>query len=359
MKKKTFVLAALLSLSMLLSACGKTSDATDTAPSTEPTPTATATPTPTPEPEYFNALTGEKIEDDSLNQQRPYAAMINNISVAQPQCGISQADIIYEVLAEGGITRMMGIFSDISSVEKLGSMRSIRPYYIDIGLSYDAIIVHAGGSDDAYAELNTGTIDHIDGVRGGTAESEAFYRDPDRMSAGYEHSLFTSGQAILSCTQELGFRTEHEGTETGYGLNFDEAAKPVEGLPANAFTVNFLSFKTTDFTYDSASGLYHATQYGSDYADGNDDSVLGFKNVLVLFADTSTYDSYGRLTINLEGSGTGYFMCGGTADTITWSHSGTGEPFTYKDSAGEDLTLGVGKTYICIVPTDSPVDFNS
>jgi hypothetical protein len=84
--------------------------------------------------------------EEPFGDARPYAFMINNIIYAQPQCGISGADIIYETLAEGGITRMMAIFTDLTDVGAIGSIRSIRSYYVDISLAYDAIPIHAGGS---------------------------------------------------------------------------------------------------------------------------------------------------------------------------------------------------------------------
>ena len=127
-----------------------------------PTPSPTPEPTPTPLP-YTNPLSGEPMEED-ISENRPYAIMINNIQQALPQCGVSQAEIVYEIPAEGGVTRMMAIFTDISDVEKIGSLRSIRPYYADVGISYDAIVVHAGGSEESYTEMSGYDVDHLDGV---------------------------------------------------------------------------------------------------------------------------------------------------------------------------------------------------
>ena len=94
--------------------------------------------------------------------------MINNIQVAMPQCGTSHADIMYEVLAEGGITRMMAIFSNLEGGDALGSIRSLRPYYLSIARSYDAIMVHAGASEAPMPDLASTGWDHIDGVQAPT-----------------------------------------------------------------------------------------------------------------------------------------------------------------------------------------------
>ena len=187
MKRYFALLLALLMLLALFTACSGSDDAnTDTDPEHDNTDTIT---------EYSNPLTGE-ISDTDLSTARPYGVMINNIQVAQPQCGISEADIIYEILVEGSCTRMLAIFSDISDAGVLGSMRSVRPYYAELIRSYDAILVHAGGSEQAYSDISSYDIDNIDGVRGTYADT-VFYRDSARMSAGYEHSLFTTGTKVM------------------------------------------------------------------------------------------------------------------------------------------------------------------
>jgi hypothetical protein len=361
---KRTVFALLLAILLLLPGCGgkKNDDVEAEAPVTLPPDITTNLPDdteedvePTEEPSaplYTNGLTGEAIDEPS--NLRPYAVMINNIKVALPHCGVSKADIIYEVLVEG-TTRMMAIFSDISDAGALGSMRSIRPYFIELARSYDAIVVHAGGSEQAYSYISTKGIDNMDGVRGAYGSS-IFYRDPSRMHAGYEHSLFTTGEKVLEYTSILGFREEHTEEDYDYGLRFTEDGAPADGYAAENVVVNFGAYgKTTTFTYDSGAGQYFAAQYGSSYIDGNTGEALSFENVLVLYAETRVLDNAGRLSVNLVGTGNGHFICGGKATDITWSREAEGEKFKYTLSDGSDLLLGVGKTYICIVATGSTI----
>ena len=131
---------------------------------------------------YYAPLTGEPLSTKPENT-RPFAVMINNIVYAQPQVGISNAEMIYEIPAEGGITRMMAIFSHLYDVESVGSIRSLRPYYLSVALSYDAIVIHAGGSEQAYSDVKTYNADHLDGVRDGNTSS-MFYRDASRGQHG-------------------------------------------------------------------------------------------------------------------------------------------------------------------------------
>lgn len=349
--KKLF--PVILTLLMLLTACGKSSSPTVALepPSVE-VPDATATPTAAPET-ITNPLTGEALETD-ISANRPYAVMLNNIKVALPQDGISKADILYEVLAEGNITRFEAIFSDLNGVGAIGSMRSSRPYYIELALSYDAIYLHAGGSEQAYSDISSKGVDNIDGVRGAYS-GEIFYRDPTRMKYGSEHSLFTTSDKVLEYTSKLGYESQHDGT-FDYGLEFTETPD-MGSAAAAAATVNvsFEGIKDTSFTYSSASGLYTGAEFGSDLIDGTTGAAVQFKNLLVLYADSEILDDYGRRSFDLDGTGTGHFICNGVTVPIKWSHSGTGSCFKYTLADGTPLQLGIGKSYIAIVPTGSTI----
>jgi len=128
----------------------------------------------------INPLTGEKVSEDK-SDLRPYCVMINNHPDARPSVGLSQASIIYEALAEGGITRMMAVFNDVDGIT-VGSLRSARPYYISMAQAYDAIYIHAGGSEQAYSDIKTLGIDNMDGVRGArSGEASSYYRDQTRL----------------------------------------------------------------------------------------------------------------------------------------------------------------------------------
>jgi hypothetical protein len=350
------ILIVLLAASMLLCGCGKAAEEeVITTPEPEaptlataaptPEPTVEPTPEPTPEPIY-SPLTGEEIDEEY--NTRPYAVMLNNISVALPQCSIGSADIVYEILAEGGITRFMAIFSDMNKVDTLGSMRSLRPYYLSTALSYDAIMVHAGGSDQAYSDLSTKNVDNIDGVRG-SFTAEVFYRDSNRMAYGYEHSLFTSGERILTAMEEKGYRTElTEGYD--FGLRFSHEEAPSEWSDVSSFTINY-GTKTSAFTYSADTGKYTMVQYNQQFIDGNTNEAVAFSNVIVISAATTQVDDYGRLSVTLTGTGTGTLYREGKSVDITWSRSAEGEPFLYTLADGSDAELSVGTTFISVIPT--------
>ena len=355
--KRTMIL--LLAAILLISGCSKKEPVETSAPEPPPIVIETPAPDPTETPEltmpYNNPLNGIGSEID-ISDQRPFAVMINNISLAQPQCGIGSADIIYEVLAEGGITRMLGIFSDIDDVGPFGSIRSIRSYFIDISQAYDSIVVHAGGSDQAYSDIYSKGIDNVDGVRGAYAEN-IFYREPDRMASGYEHSMFTSSERILEYLPKFGYGTTHNGGQFDYGLSFTDDPTPADGHSAEKVDVSFDDHKMSYFTYNSADGIYTMEQYNDDYIDGNTGEIIPFNNLIIIYAQTATIDSAGRLSVVTTGNGNGHYVNGGKAEDITWSRESLDKGFKYAKTNGSGLEIGTGKTYIAIVPTSSNIIF--
>lgn len=312
-------------------------------PTEEPTPVET----PTPEPEYRNFFNGKPVDEPCYD--RPFAVMINNIKAALPQCGISHADIIYEVLAEGGVTRMMAIFSDIQSADNLGSIRSIRPYYIDISLGYGAVTCHAGGSDAAYSRIRNEKIENIDGVRG-TYPVSVFHRDSVRLASGYatEHTLFTDGSKLYECADKLGYSLVLPDNYEN-GLNFVDDGTPENGSIAENVKIVFNSGKSTGLVFHDDTGMYTATQYGGDYNDGNTGDVVAFNNVIAIYAPSKVLDNYGRLSVDLFSGGDGYYACGGKYISITWSRENVNDCFHYYLEDGTELQVEEGTTYIAVL----------
>ena len=346
------LIAMLLAVGILctMSGCGGNQESKEPEPTPPPVEDPEPTPPPEPEgPDGINPLTGLPMESE-YETLRPVAVMFNNLKAAQPQLGVGQADVIYEVPAEGGITRMLGLFQTLDGVGNLGSIRSTRPYYLELALGHDALLVHAGGSPDAYKKIRSWDVDNMDGVRGGT-DAEIFWRDPERKKkAGFEHSLLTSGEAVQEYLDGDHYRTEHK---EGYAYQqaFTEDGTPRNGTDAAKITVNFSTYKTGIFTYDPELIQYVASQYGSPYIDGNSGVQPGFTNVLVL--ETSIYvvkgDTEGRLAVQLTGEGQGTYFCGGKAAPIHWSKADRNSQFVYINEDGSPLTMGAGTTYVCII----------
>ena len=360
MRKRALAIILAVWMLLALAGCGGKTD-----PQPEPEPEEKTDPIPPPEPEPepepevpsgMNPLTGLPMEPEYENR-RPAAVMLNNLKAAQPQLGISQADIIYEVPVEGGITRMLALYQTLEDVGTLGSVRSARPYFLELALGHDAIYVHAGGSQEAYSNLRSWKVDHMDGVRGGE-DAKIFWRDPDRRkNNGYEHSLITSGEKILEYLAQGRIPVEHAGG-WNYLQAFKEDGTPAEGEAAEQVRVHFSGYKTGVFDYDAATGKYLVSQYGKEHTDGATGDQVSAVNVLVLKTSVSVLDNVGRLRVKTTGEGEGLFFRGGKAVPIRWSRGDRNSTFSYTLEDGSSLALGQGNSYVCILsPKTGTVEY--
>lgn len=313
---------------------------------------------PTEPPVLFrHPLTGEALDEPYI--ARPTAVVVNNIKKCLPQHGIADADMIYEIETEGGITRLLAIFSSFDGVGKVGPIRSARTYFNNISTAYDSPLIHCGGSVNAlkgmYDDKNTLTKwVHINQFSNGAY----FYRDTERKKNGYahEHTLFTTGELLTKVLAKKKMNITYEnGNE--FGLQFADVPS-LAGSRAFDITVTFRGKKTTTLTYSTVTGQYEAAQYGSKQIDGNTGAVVTYRNVLVLQTEQWRIKegSYTRSYYDLIGEGNGYFACDGKIIPIKWSRPSVKENFSYTFEDGTPVTLGVGRSYIGIISTTGNVE---
>lgn len=317
---------------------------TTTPPETEPV----AVPTP-----YVNPLTGLPTTVD-LSNQRPAAIMINNLRVACPQQGIAQADVLYECLVEGGITRLMAVISDYTSISTIGSVRSSRDYYIDMAQNHDALYIHAGGSPQAYSELYSRGIDYICGVNMYTPNT--FYRDLTRQNTmGYEHSLMTSGEGLRSGIAYKGYRTTiRDGFTSPFVFDAENDSAKNSSTEAKHLILNYSAYAVAQMIYSEATNTYYRFQFGSEpHIDGATGEQLSFTNVLILYNAVSAIpgDTSGRLAVETTGTGRGWYVSGGKAVPIKWQKDTRDSVIRLTTEAGEQLKMTPGKTFVSILPT--------
>ncbi len=328
---------------------------------TEPTPTA-----PTePELVFTNPLTGEVIDAPAV--YRPFCVVFNNSEAAMPQHGTSQADIFFETLIEGE-TRCMGVFYDITkATEPFGAIRSARRDFIRLAMGFDGIFVH-GGMSPAGAEYSAEDYfaltgwDHIDGVHGPDAEEGYFYRTRADQGYAYHHTLFINPDKVVAYADRMNCRLTRD-LPLDLGWQFDDEAFVV-GQNAEKITAWFNMsqthsaqwHKSTTMNYNKTTGLYEAYQYGQQNIDGNTGRVLSFRNVLILRTNTQELSNQ-LMKIDVVGSGTGFFAVNGQIVPILWSRSSEAEPYVFTTENGSPITLGVGKTYIAVIPNNGHVEY--
>lgn len=350
MRKVWKGLAVLAAGMTLFTACGKEEQGTLFAhPSPEPVESARFSPgkTPSQRAEELaampkNPLTGEPGYPENALGRRPVAVMVNNLNAALPHRGLSQADILYEVAVEGGITRMLAVFANISSIPSVGPVRSARHYYTDFLVPYNALYVHFGGSNPGKAAIQNRGVDNIDGlIYGATAFTKDNWRAQNR---GVEHSYFIDGAAIQSVAEQRGYSLNGE-TSAPFAISQNKVELPQK---ANSVYVKFSGYTNSEFTWNPDAGLYEKKRNGEPHIDENNSQVLQFANVLVLSTSITSYDG-GDLREVALGSGDGWFFTGGGYEEINWKKGGYQNQFTFTAKDGSPITGNVGPTFIAII----------
>ncbi|MBR6650578.1 MAG: DUF3048 domain-containing protein [Clostridia bacterium] len=322
-------------------------------PETDPSTDAPETDEPDVDAQFINPLTGLESSVD-LSKRRPISVMINNIGASLPQSGISSADIIFECLAEGGITRLMMISTEYEKLPKVGSVRSARDYYIDYAESFNCIFIHAGGSPIAYDTLANRGNAHIDGVNGPSPEG-TFARDQDRLNAGVasEHTLFLQGgEAIKNAIETLGYNKDKaEGYETPMVfMPLEETAK-FDNL-ATHIGVPVSSYQYVDYVYDAETGEYLRYQYNGDkHMDSATDTQLSFTNVILMYNDSGRIsgDEKNRIWMQTTGKGDAYYITNGSYVHIYWEKEAHDSVIKYYYPDGTEVQFNRGKTMINVI----------
>ena len=302
-------------------------------------------------------LTGElytKEESDPWINVRPLAVMINNHTDARPQSGLVYADIIYEVTAEGGITRYLAFFNT-TIPEKIGPVRSTREYYLVIVKELgDAMLMHIGWSPQALVAIESWPVRSLG--RGGAT----FWRDNPRNVAT-EHTAYVNGKDLLDLGMELGWEGVSEFTL--WEFKDDPVTTASDGTqlpPATKITIDF--WYPGDF---SANWVYNVESNSYLRSIGYDDAgapipdkdqetgeQVEVKNLLVQFAAESSIvgDDKSRLEYELMGSGDGLVFIDGVVHKVTWSKEDRDSRTLYYDTNGNPVKFNRGKFWISIVP---------
>ncbi|MCL2406595.1 MAG: DUF3048 domain-containing protein [Defluviitaleaceae bacterium] len=303
-----------------------------------------------------SALSGLFIEAE-VSTRRPFAIVIGNSGPSLPQSGLSQAEIIYEVIAEGTTTRIIGIFQDFDS-SKIGSIRSARDYFIDIALDYDSIFVHFGGSPQAFeaiSRINIAAINGLQldgGVRTANFNQVVFWRDATRWRtpALREHSAYTSAENLLRHATR--FRSEINIPNMAPFIFYEEPSNHQDAMPATNISVQFSTASPVVFRYNDETSRYYRF-YGANQnmqIDEETGEQLAVENVIVQLTRVAAIpgDTAGRRNVAVIGSGRGYLFTNGTVIPLLWSKADHRAPTVWTFECGEPLALNVGSTWINI-----------
>ncbi|MGI6123132.1 MAG: DUF3048 domain-containing protein, partial [Acetivibrionales bacterium] len=325
-------------------ACGEATGA----PVAIATETPSATPDVTPEPvlptedPVFNP---DFIVPDS--SVRPVAAMIDNQgNRVLPQGGISQAQIIYEILVEYNITRYMALFWG-TLPDMVGPIRSSRHYFLDYVLEHDAIYTHAGGSTYAYKDIPKLKIQNIDYQVHGSA-----FWDLTTDKSNWQDS-YTSKERLEKFISDKKYRTE---PNKPFPFTYhDQFTIPENGNKAEDISIKFDSSKGSSncgFVYNPETNLYERFRMGKPHIERNTNEQVKTTNIIILKMSSPIIkgDTYGRRNLLNIGSGEGLYITGGKSVPIKWAKASRDAQTVYTTEDGKPLVLNRGQTWIEIVP---------
>ena len=306
-----------------------------------------------PEGQMYSYLTGEPI-DKEIGQKRPFAVMINNLDPAVPQSGIVYADILYEMFVESDITRLMAVFQDPSTLEKIGPVRSSRHNYLSLADDNEAVYAHFGWSIFAEALINEQNRTTINGMFYDGAMG--FFRTSDRVAP---HNAYVTGQGLLDIADSLGVdRSYPEGYQQN--LSFNAADTQPQGADAPVIRLNY-PVDNPWFEYNAEDQLYYRFEYGAPHVDMETGEQLKFKNVIVQYTDHGFVGDTYLLEIHLikEGEGTGVYFTDGKAVPIKWKKETWEDRTHYFTEDGKPLNLNPGKTMIQIIPEANGISYDA
>lgn len=306
-------------------------------------------------------LTG-KLVPESIGRTKAISVMFNNIQAALPQSGISNAEVVYEAPVEGGITRLMGIIEDYQDIERIGSVRSCRDYFIYFAREFNTYYLHFGQAVYALDLLLNASTLNISGLEdAGKGEGEiVYYRSDDFQSP---HNVFTNYDMIQKGIEFLGYPKEYSdeylGTNGHYKFAADDAPVTLEG-GADALVVKpGYEYNSAYFTYDPETQKYTRYQYGDVQTDFLTGRGLTYDNIILQYCPWEPYDENGYLNIDTLAGGAGKYITRGKAIDITWKKDSVNredkfanENFGlthYYDASGNEITINQGKTWVCIV----------
>ena len=298
----------------------------------------------------YNYLTGLPVDENTDMSARPVAVMINNLKIALPQSGLENADIIYEAVTEGGITRLMAVYSDINKIQRVGPVRSARDQFIEMMLPLNAIYVHIGASTSAERMLNFYSYQDIDGIYLGFL---AFEQDAElAKTKGPEHSWFTNSELIKAGINKTGVETKNDFYPAFDFVDYGKDARVLSMENANTITFSYSDYADVGFVYDETTGRYNKSAFGIPHMDADTNTQLSFDNVFVLLTDVGVQEENGILPdFRMEG-GEGYYFCGGRYEKITWEKGEPEKPLILYDAEGEVLKVNPGKSYIGILDNE-------
>ncbi len=307
-----------------------------------PKPPNVATPTPKkpepPKPKYYTPLTGLEVADEGAVAKAVTAIMIENSPDARPHSGLKQAEVVYEAIAEGGITRFLCLYQQ-NKPGIIGPVRSLRMYYVDWLAPYDASVAHVGGSAAALTEIRSGNYRDIDQF----FNASTYWRASDRYAP---HNVYTSFERLDALNAAKGY------TSSSPKVFPRKDSKAVAAPAATSIAVTMSGpLYNSSYTYDPATNLYTRSQGGATHMDREEGAITPRVVIVIKAPMTLVMEDGWRQHYQVIGSGSATIFQDGEIQEVTWHKPDRHSQYSFTDSEGKNVALARGQTWISIVPS--------
>lgn len=298
-----------------------------------------------------STLTGLPV-DPSVNKRTVTGIMVENSPQARPQSGLSQAGVVFEAIAEGGVTRFLALYQD-TAPDNVGPIRSARPYFEQWALGFDAGYAHVGGSPEALADIKAWHVRDLDQF----ANSGSYHRVSSRAAP---HNVYTSIAALNQLEVQKGYDTSKYS-----GFVRKKKAVPDKKVPPAAKTINLTlsgPLYNVHYDYDAATNSYARSVGGAAHIDANTGKPIKPAVVVALVMPYSLgaldssgayYSNYGTI-----GSGPAYVFQDDQVITGTWTKASDTAQFSFKDASGKIIRLNPGQTWLTALADTSKVSYS-
>lgn len=299
-------------------------------------PVVKSAPKPTPPVKYYSPLTGKEVADEAATKQAATAIMIENSPDARPQSGLKDSGVVFEAIAEGGITRFLVLYQQ-EKPQMIGPVRSVRMYYVDWLAAFNASVAHVGGSASALAEVRNGNYRDIDQF----FNAGTYWRATDRYAP---HNVYTSFERLDALNQAKGYTSS---TFTGFTRKESKAETPT----ATSISVTISSaLYNSSYAYDPATNLYNRSQAGAPHMDREAGQIAPRVVIVMKVPQSRVFEDGYREQINTVGSGQATIFQDGTVQEVTWTKPSRSEQISFTDTEGKPVALARGQTWITAVP---------
>lgn len=282
---------------------------------------------------YYSQLNGVEVADEAAVTKPVTAVMIENSPDSRPQSGIKQAEVVYEAVAEGGITRFLCLYQQ-NKPGLVGPVRSLRMYYVDWLAPYQASVAHVGGSAASLAEIRNGSYRDIDQF----FNAGSYWRTRDRYAP---HNVYTNFEKLDALNAAKGYNNSQFSGQARVD------GKASEQPNATSVDLNFSSaWYNTHYDYDAGSNTY-ARSIGGAASNDREEGRIAPSVVIAMRVDETTVREDGwRQSIVTVGSDVANIFQNGTAIEATWRKGSRSEPIRFFGADGQEIALNRGQTWI-------------